>query len=128
MTAVFVAKSWLSPFVLRYLSFPGLMMASSKRQNGYLNQQVFLFRLQYDTHSLQMHPKLPCMSGVTPTPKLLEQQYALRLVVFTCKYLLSPLLFFQTILPSSLYVISSISLLHLLRRPIYPCCPASSPL
>ena len=61
-------------------------MTLSKRQNGYLNQRVILFILQYETHSLQMHPKSPCRSIVAPTPKLSERQHALRLVVFSCQY------------------------------------------
>ena len=40
-------------------------------KNGYLNQQLILFRLQYETHSLQMHTKSPCRSVFASTPKLL---------------------------------------------------------
>ena len=64
---------------MRYLAFPGWETTSSKRQDGYLNQQVILFGLKYETHSLQAHPKLPCRSVVAPTPNLLEWQYDLRL-------------------------------------------------
>ena len=86
MTEVVAQKSWLSPFVMRYLAFPGWMMKLPKHQDGYLNQQVILFRLQYETHSLQMNPKSQCRSFVAPTPKLSEWGYALRLVFVPCKY------------------------------------------
>ena len=61
-------------------------MALLKRQYRYLNQQVNLFSLQYETYSLQMHPKSPCTSAVAPRPKLSERRYALRLVIFPCQY------------------------------------------
>ena len=104
------------------------MMTSSKRHNGYLNQWIILFRLKYETHSLQMHPKLSCSSVVAPTPKLLEGRYALRLVVVPCRYFpsLSPL--FQPISSSLSSHISSVAVPHLLRRFIHTCCPASPPL
>ena len=86
MNAVVAQKNWLSPFVMSYLAFPGWTMTLSKRQYEYLNQQVILFRLKYEIHSLQMHPKSPCRSVVSPTPKLSDQRYALRLVVVTCRY------------------------------------------
>ena len=102
-------------------------MTLPKGKDGYLNQQVILFRLQYETHSLQIHPESPCRSVVTLTPKFLDQQYALRLVVVTYQYLPSPLPFFQPIFPSPLSHISSVAVTHLFRRRIYPCCPASPP-
>ena len=71
-----------------------------------------------------MHPESPCRSVVAPTPKLLERQYALRLVVITCRYLPSPSPFFQPISPSPSSHISSVAVLHLLRRRIHPCCPS----
>ena len=89
---------------------------------------MVLFRLQYETHSLQMHPKSPCRSIVAPTPKLLERLYALRLVVIPCQYLPSPSPFFQPISPSSSSHISFFAVPHLLHRLIHPCCPASPPL
>ena len=101
------------------------MMTLSKRQDGYLDQQVILFILQYETHSLQMHPKLPFRSVIAPTPKLLERRYALILVVIPCQYLTSPSPFFQPILPSTLSHISSVAVPHLLRSRNNPCCPAS---
>ena len=61
-------------------------MTLLKCQDGYLNQRVILFRLKYETHSLQMHPELTCRSFVAFTPKLLDQQCALSLVVVPCKY------------------------------------------
>ena len=99
-----------------------------KKKNGYLNQWVILFRLQYDTHSLEMHPESPCRSVVTPTPKLSEQRYALRLVVVPCRHFTSPLSFFQPISPSPSSHISSVAVPHLFHRRIHPCCPASPPL
>ena len=102
-------------------------MILSKRQYWYLNQQVILFRLQYETHSLQMHLKSPCRSVVTPMPKLSKGQYYLRLVVVPCQYLPSPLTFFQSIYPSPSSHISSVTVLYLLRRRIHPCCSASTP-
>ena len=113
---------------MRYLAFPGWMMTLSNRQDGYLNQRVILFRLQYETHSLQMHPKSLCRSVVAPTSKLPEQRYALRLVVVPCWYFPSPLQFFQPISPSPSSHISSVSVPHLLHRRIHPCCPVSPPL
>ena len=98
-----------------------------KRQHGYLNLWVILFRLQYETHTLQMHPKLLCRSIVAPTPKLLERRYTLSLVVVPCQYFLSPSPSFQLISPSPLSHISSISVPHLLRHHIHPCCPESPP-
>ena len=115
-TELFVQKNWLWPFVMQYLDFSGWMMKLSKRQDGYFNQQVVLFRLQYETHSLQMHPKSPCRSVVSPTPNLLEQLYALRLLVAPCRYFTSPL-----------YHISYVAVPHLIRSRIHPCCPASPP-
>ena len=119
MTAVVAQKSWISLFVMRYLAFPGWMMTSSKRQDDYLNQRVILFRLQYETHSLQMHPKLPCRSVVAPTPKLSEQRYALRLIVVPCWYFPSLSLSFQSISPSLSSHISPIAV---------PCCNSYLPL
>ena len=127
MTAVVAPKSWLSPFVMQYLAFPGWMMTLLKRQDGYLNQRVILFRLKYDTHSLQMHPESPCRSVVSPTPKLSEIQYALRLVVVSCWYLPSPLPFFQPISPFLSSHISFVVVPNLLHPRIHPCCPASPP-
>ena len=103
------------------------MMTLSKRQDGYLNQQVILFRLQYETHSLQIHTEFLCRSVVSITPKLSDLRYALRLVVFTCQYFPSLLLSFQPILSSPSSHISSVAVLHLLRRRINPCCTASPP-
>ena len=100
-------------------------MTLLKRQDGYLSRQVILFRLQYEIHSLQMHSKLLCRSAVALLPNLLEGQYALRLVVVPCQYLPSLSPSFQPILPSPLSHISSVSVPHLLRRCIHPCCPAS---
>ena len=128
MTIVFTPKCWLSPFIMRYLAFPGWVTTLSKRQNGYLNHQVILFRLQYETHSLQMHPKSPCRYVVSPTPKLSERQYALRLVVVPCWYFTSPSLSFQPIFPAPSSLISSVAVPHILRRRIHTCCPASPPL
>ena len=103
------------------------MMTLSKRQYGYLNQREILFRLQYETHSLQMHPELPCSSVVAPAPKLSEWKYALRLVVIPCQYLTSLLQFLQPISPSPSSHISSVAVLHLLHRRIHTCCPAYPP-
>ena len=108
---------------MRYLAFPGPTITVSKLQDGYWNQRVILFRLQYETHSLQMHPKFPCRSVVFPTSKLLERRYALRLVVVSCQYLPSLLPFFQPISPSPSSQISYVSVHHLLCRRIHPCCP-----
>ena len=102
-------------------------MTLSKCQYGYLNQQVILFILQYEIHSLQRHPEMPCRSVAALTPKLSEQRYALRLVVFPCRYLPSPFPFFQPILPSPLSHISSVAVPHLLHRRINPYCPTSLP-
>ena len=109
MTAFFAPKIWFWPFVLRYLAFPGWMITSPKRQNGYLNQRIILFRLQYETHSLQMYPKSPCSYVITLTPKSSERRYALRLVVVPCQYLPSLLPSFQPILPSVLSHISYVA-------------------
>ena len=106
MTEVVEQKNWLSNFVMRYLAFTGWMMTLLKRQYGYLNQQVILFRFQYETHSLQMHPESPCRSVVAPTPKLSNRRYTLRLVVVTCRYFPSPSPCFQ---PISKYLSSRIS-------------------
>ena len=102
-------------------------MTLLKRQYGYLNQRVILLILQYETHSIQMHPKSPCRSVVAPTPKLSERQYALRLVVVPCRYFPSPLPLFQPISPSLLYPISSVAIPHFLHHRIHTCCPASPP-
>ena len=75
-----------------------------------------------------MHSKSPYRSVVSPTPKLSERQYALRLVVFLCQYLPSPSLFFQPILPSLLSHISFVAVPHILQRHIHLCCTASPPL
>ena len=96
-------------------------------QYGYLNHKVNFFRLLYETHSLQMHPKLPCRYAVTLTSKLSERRYTLRLLVVPYRYLLSLLPFFQPISPSTSSHISSVAVPHLLRRRINPCCPASPP-
>ena len=127
MTAVVAPTSLLPYFLMRYLAFPGQMMTLSKRQNGYLNQRVILFRLKYETHSLKMHPKFPCRSVVAPTPNILAQIYALRLVVVPSWYLsiLSPS--FQPISPSPSSHISSVTIPHLLHRRIHICCPAFTP-
>ena len=125
MTAVVAQKSWPSLFVMQYLAFPGWMMISLNRQDGYLNQQIILFRLQYERYSLKMHPESPFRSIVTPTPNLSEQRYTLRLVVVPCQYFPSPSPFFQPILPSPSSHISSVSVPHLLRRRIHTYCPAS---
>ena len=103
-------------------------MTLSKRQDGYLNQWVILFILKYETHSLQMHPESPCRSVVAPTPKLLEVQYTLRLVVVPCRYFPSPSPFFQPISPSLPFYISYVADLHLLFCRIHTCCPTSPPL
>ena len=127
MTEVVAQKSWLSHFIMLYLAFPGWMMTLSKRQDGYLNQQVILFRLQYETNSLQINPKSPCRSVVSLTPKLLEQQYVLGLVIIPCWYLTSMSPFFQTISPSLSSHISYVAVPHLLRHRIHTCCTASPP-
>ena len=113
---------------MRFLAFPGWMMTLSKLQDGYLNQRIILFRLQYETHSLQMHPQSSCRSAVALRPKLSEQQYTLRLVVSPCQYFPSPSPFFQPISPSLSSYISSIAVPHLLWCRIHPCCPAYLPL
>ena len=74
-----------------------------------------------------MHPKSPCIFVVAPISKLLEIRYALRLVVFPCQYLPSTSSSFQLILPSTLYHISYVSILHLLCRRIHLCCLTSPP-
>ena len=74
-----------------------------------------------------MHPKSLCRSVVAPTPKLSDQQYALRLVVVTCKYFPSLSPSFQPISPSPSPHISSIAFPHLLFRCTHLCCPASPP-
>ena len=74
-----------------------------------------------------MYPKLLCRSVVDPTTKLLERQYALRLVVVPCQYFLSPLLSFQPISPSPSSHISSVAAPHILCHHIHPCCPTSTP-
>ena len=102
-------------------------MTLSKCQDGYLNKQVILFRSQYETHSLQMHPEFPCRSVVALTPKLSEQQYVLRLVVSPCQYLPSPSPFFQPISPSPSSHTSSVAVPHILYRRIRLCCPTSTP-
>ena len=127
MTALFAPKRWFSPFVMRYLDFPGWIMTLSKRQDGYLDQRVILFRLQYETHSLQIYHKTPYRSVIIPTPNLLKQLYALRLVGVPCRFLHSPLSFFQPISPSLSSHIYSVAVPHLLCHRIYPCCPASPP-
>ena len=103
------------------------MMTLPKRQDGYLNQRVILLRLQYETHSLQIHLKFPYRYVVACTPQLLEQLYALRLVVVPYQYFPSLLPFFRPISLSPSYHISSISVLHLLHRRIHPCCPEFPP-
>ena len=127
MTTFVAPKLWLSPFGMRYFSLPGWMMTLSKRQDGYLNQQVNLFRLQYETHSLQMHLKLPCMSVVAPTPNLLDQQYSLRLVAVPCQCSPSPLPLFQLISPSPSSNIYSVAVPHILCRRIHLYCPTYLP-
>ena len=102
-------------------------MKLSKRQDGYLNQQVILFRLQYETHRLQMHPNLPCRSVITLTLKSLEWRYASRLVVVPCRFFPSLSPFFQPISPSLSSHISYVAVPHLLRRRINTCCPAYTP-
>ena len=74
-----------------------------------------------------MHPKYPCRFVVSPTSKSSERQYALRLVVVPCWSLPSPSPSFQPILPSLSSHISSVAVLHLLRRCIHLCCPAYPP-
>ena len=102
-------------------------MTSLKRQYGYLNQQVILFRLKYETHSIQIHPKFLCRSVVALMPKLSEQQYALRLVVVPCQHLPNPSIFFQPVSPSPSSHISYVAVLHLLHHSINSCCPAYLP-
>ena len=92
-----------------------------------VNDGIYIFRLQYETHSLQMHPKFQYRSVVAPMSKLSEQRYALGLVVVPCRYLPSPSPSFQPISPSPSRNISSIVVLHLLRRHIRPYCTASPP-
>ena len=123
MTEGVAQKRWLSPFVMRYLAFPGWMIKLSKRQDGFLNKRVILFRLQYETHSLQMHPESPCRSVVALMPKLLKRWYALRLVVVPSQYLPSPSLFFQPIFPSLSSHIYFVAVPRILRRvsiPVFP--------
>ena len=72
-----------------------------------------------------MNPKLPCRSVVSPTPKLSEERYSLRLGVVPCRYLTSPSPSFQPISPSPSSHISSVAVPHLLRHHIHLCCPAS---
>ena len=86
-----------------------------------------LFRLQYEIHRLQMHPKLLCRSVVAPTPNLTEQQYALWMIVVPCQYFTSPSPSFQPISPSLSSHISSVAVPHLLCCCIHICCPASPP-
>ena len=102
-------------------------MTSSKRQNGYLNQRVIIFRLQYETYSLQMHPESPFRSVVAPTPNLSEQQYALRLIVVPYQYFPSLSPSFQPISSSPSSHISYVDVLHVFRRRIHPYCTASPP-
>ena len=83
-----------------FMSHIWWIMTLSKIQDGYLNHRVVLFGLQYEIHSLQMHPTSPCRSVVAPRPEKLERWYALRLVVLPCWYLTSPLSLFQPISPS----------------------------
>ena len=118
-TEVVAQKSWLSHFAMRYLTFRGWMTTLSKRQDGYLNQRVILFRLQYETHSLQMNTELPCMYVAAPTPNLSDQRYPLSLVVVPGWYFPIPSPFFQPILPSPSYHISSVAIPHLLHRHIH---------
>ena len=99
-------------------------MTLLKSQDGYLNQRVILFRLKYETHSLQMHLEYPCRSAVAPTHNLSEQRCPRRLVVVPCQYFPSPLPFFQPLSPSPSSHISYIAIPHLLRRHIHTCCPA----
>ena len=113
---------------MRNLACPGWMMTLSKRQDGYLNHQVILFRLQYKTHSLQMYPESLWKSVVAPTPNLSERKYALRLVVVPSQYFSSPFPFFQPILPSLSSHISYIAVQFLLCWRINPFCPTSPPL
>ena len=120
-------KKCFSSSFMRYLAFTGWMMTLSKHQDQYLNQQVILFRLQYEIHSLQMNPKSVCRSIVSPKPKLLEQKYALRLIVVPCWYFTSPSPFFEPISPSISSHISSVSVPHLLCRCIHTYCPAYTP-
>ena len=110
-----------------YLDFPRWMMTLSKRQNGYLNQCVILFRLKYETHSLQMHPKSPCRSVISPKPNILEQRYTLRLVVVLCWYFTSLSLAFPPISQSLTSHIYSVAVLHLLCHRIRTCCLTSTP-
>ena len=70
---------------------------------------------------------MPCRSVVAYTTKLLERQYALRLVVVPCRYLPSPSPFFQPISQSPSSHISSVAVLHLLHICTHPCFPASPP-
>ena len=103
-------------------------MKLPKRQDGHLNQQVILFRLQYETHSLQMNPESLYRSIVNLTPTILDQEYTLGLVAIPCQYLPSPSPFYQPISPSPFSHISSVVVPHLLHHRINPCCPASPPL
>ena len=102
-------------------------MTLLKVQDRYLNQWVILFILQYETHSLQMHPKLLCRSVVALTPKLSEQLHAVRSVVVPCQNLPSPSPFFQPVSTYPSSHISSVAVPHLLCRRINPCCTASPP-
>ena len=102
-------------------------MTLLKRQDGYLNQRVILFRLKYETHSLRIHPKPLCRYVVALTTKLSERRYALRLAVVLCQYFPSTSPLFQPISPSPLYHISSVAVPHLLHRRINPYFPASLP-
>ena len=98
-------------------------MTSSKRQNVYLNQRVILFRLQYETHILQINPKSPCRSA--PLLKVPDREYALRLVVIPCQYFPIPSPSFQPTSPSALSHISSVAVPHLQQHDRLP---LSSPL
>ena len=102
-------------------------MTLSKRQYGYPNQRVILFRLQYETHSLQMNTEYLCRFIVAPTPKLLERRYDLRLVVVPCQYFPISSPFLQPISPSPSSHISSVAVPHLLLHRIHLYCPSSLP-
>ena len=75
-----------------------------------------------------MNPESPFRSVVSPTPKLSERRYALRLVVVPCRYCTSPSPVSQPFSPSLSNHISSVVVPHLLRRRIHSCCPAYPPL
>ena len=108
-----------NPF--RHLRRPTYLLLSSHISSSDVSIPVVLYLHHHNRPQISSTPTLSAIPITT------ERQYALRLVVVPCLYFPSPLPSFQPISPSRLSHISSVDVLHLLRRCIHPCCPAFPP-